>query len=100
VGSGEAAYAAFVPHPLPPDLPIDHKLLQHHSNGDRALGELAGLGRTMANPNLLVRPFIGREPVLSSWNEGTQADLLDLFTYTAERPPTSSSNSRSPIRPQ
>jgi Fic family protein len=87
IGSGEAAYSAFVPHPLPPDLPIDLKLLQRLSDADRALGELAGLGRTMANPNLLIRPFIGREAVLSSRIEGTQADLLDLFTYTAERPP-------------
>jgi len=50
---------------------------------DRALGELAGLGRAMPNPNLLIRPFIRREAVLSSRIEGTQADLNDLYAYEA-----------------
>jgi Fic family protein len=89
IGSSETGYWAFVPNPLPPELKIDLKFLQRLSEADRALGELAGLGRTMANPNLLIRPFIGREAVLSSRIEGTQADLLDLFSYTAERPPKS-----------
>jgi len=98
VGSGEAAYSAFVPHPLAPELQIDLNLMQRLSDADRALGELAGLGRTMANPNLLIRPFIGREAVLSSRIEGTQADLMDLFTYTAERPPKTEGVKHSDVR--
>ncbi|MEH2453607.1 Fic/DOC family N-terminal domain-containing protein [Nostoc sp.] len=32
----------------------------------------------MPNPNLLIRPFIRREAVLSSRIEGTQADITNL----------------------
>jgi Fic family protein len=83
IGQGDAAYHAFVPNPLPPDLPLDTALVRTLSDADRALGELAGLGRTMSNPNLLIRPFIHREAVLSSRIEGTQADLTDLYAYEA-----------------
>ncbi|HCA78756.1 MAG TPA: cell filamentation protein Fic [Bacteroidetes bacterium] len=87
VGSGDSGYWAFIPHPLPPELKIDFKFMQQLSEADRALGELAGIGRAMANPRLFVRPFISREAVLSSRIEGTQADLHDLFAYTAEGRP-------------
>jgi Fic family protein len=51
------------------------------------LGELAGLGRTMPNPHLLIAPFIRREAVLSSRIEGTQTDLSDLYAYEAGQLP-------------
>jgi Fic family protein len=81
VGQGEMAYAAFVPHPLPPSLSFEMDLVQMLSEADRALGELAGLGRTVPNPHLLIRPFIHREAVLSSRIEGTQANIADLYAY-------------------
>jgi Fic family protein len=87
IGSGDSQYWAFIPNPLPPELKIDFKFMEQLSEADRALGELAGIGRTMANPRLFVRPFISREAVLSSRIEGTQADLHDLFAYTAEGRP-------------
>jgi Fic family protein len=77
------AYHAFVPNPLPPALQLDPALVRTLSDADRALGELAGLGRTVTNPNLLIRPFIHREAVLSSRIEGTQAELADLYAYEA-----------------
>ncbi len=83
VGRGKAAYWAFVPDPLPPELSLDLPLLQTLSEADRALGELAGLGRTIPNPHLLIRPFIRKEAVLSSRIEGTQADVADLYAYEA-----------------
>jgi len=82
-GQGEAAYWAFMPHPLPPSLDLDRPLVQALSAADRALGELAGLGRNMPNPHLLIQPFIRREAVLSSRIEGTQADVVDLYAYEA-----------------
>ncbi|MEZ4861955.1 MAG: Fic family protein [Caldilineaceae bacterium] len=82
-GYGDAAYWAFVPHPLPPKLMLDLPLVQALSSADRALGELAGLGRNMPNPHLLIQPFIRREAVLSSRIEGTQADVADLYAYEA-----------------
>ena len=53
------------------------------SEADRALGELAGLGRSLPNPHLLIRPFVRREAVLSSRIEGTRASLSDLYAYEA-----------------
>jgi len=83
IGRDEFAYWAFAPNPLPPKLPLDLALLRSLSEADRALGELAGLGRTISNPHLLIRPFIHREAVLSSRIEGTQADVADLYAYEA-----------------
>lgn len=77
----------FVPDPLPPDLSWSKELVTILSAADRALGELAGLGRSLPNPHLLVRPFIRREAVLSSRIEGTQASLTDLYTYEAGQLP-------------
>lgn len=37
----------------------------------------------LPNPYLLVRPLVAREAVLSSRIEGTQADLINLYTYEA-----------------
>jgi Fic family protein len=78
-------YWAFMPNPLPPQIEFDRSLVRTLSEADRALGELAGLGRTLPNPNLLIRPFIRREAVLSSRIEGTQADVADLYAYEAKQ---------------
>jgi hypothetical protein len=50
---------------------------------DRALGLLAGAGRTLPNPHLLSRTLLRREAVLSSRIEGTQASLSDLVLFEA-----------------
>jgi Fic family protein len=76
---------AFVPNPLPPALTWTSELINDLSEADRALGELAGLGRTLVNPNLLIRPFMRREAVLSSRIEGTQATLDELYAYEDEQ---------------
>jgi Fic family protein len=86
IGRGDAAYRAFVPHPLPPALDFDAEMVRALSEADRALGELAGLGRAIPNPHLLIGPFIRREAVLSSRIEGTQADIADLYAYEAGQP--------------
>lgn len=78
-----SGYWAFVPHPLPPTFPWTPGLVSTLSEADRALGELAGLGRSLPNPHLLIRPFVRREAVLSSRIEGTRASLSDLYTYEA-----------------
>ena len=72
---------AFIPNPLPPALEPDWALVSLISEADRALAELAGAARTLPNPHLLIRPFIGREAVLSSRIEGTQASLSDIFLF-------------------
>lgn len=87
VGEGEAAYWSFLPHPLPPRIEWDVGLIQELSKADRSLGELAGLGRTIPNPHLLIHPFVRREAVLSSRIEGTQTDVAHLFAYEAVQMP-------------
>ncbi|MBI5653089.1 MAG: Fic family protein [Chloroflexi bacterium] len=83
IGQGEIAYSAFVPNVLPPTLNLDAELVRTLSEADRALGELAGLGRAIPNPHLLIGPFIRREAVLSSRIEGTQTDIAGLYAYEA-----------------
>jgi Fic family protein len=80
-----STYLAFVPNPLPPLLELDAALWRSLSTADRALGELAGLGRTLPNPQLLINPFMRREAVLSSRIEGTQAGIADLYAYEASQ---------------
>ena len=76
-------HRAFVPASLPRavDLPAD--VIMHLDEASRAVATLSGVGETIPNPHLLVRPFIRREAVLSSRIEGTQASLSDLLRYEA-----------------
>ena len=76
-------YWAFVRAALPPALTFSPSLVAALSDADRALGELKGLGGTLANPHLLIRPLARREAVLSSRIEGTRASLDDLLAYEA-----------------
>lgn len=84
-GDGKGRYSAFVPSPLPPKISLDLELLKSLSEADYALGQLAGLGRNIPNPTLLIRPFMRKEAVLSSRIEGTQADLKDVMFLEAEQ---------------
>ena len=79
-------YRAFVPPPLPPDISLAPALVRRLSAADRALGELAGLGRGLPNPELFSRALVRREAVLSSRIEGTVASLSDVAMFEAERP--------------
>jgi hypothetical protein len=79
-------YWAFAPNPLPPPIEWTPDLVSTLSDADRALGELAGLGRSLPNPHLLIRPFVHWEAVLSSRIEGTRASLSDLYAYEAAQP--------------
>lgn len=86
-GPVEAPYWAYCPAELPPNFTLDLKLSKLLSEADRALGELAGLGRNLPNPSLFVSPFLRREAVLSSRIEGTQSDLTDLYFFEAKQGP-------------
>ncbi|MCX6545418.1 MAG: Fic family protein [Acidobacteria bacterium] len=76
-------YQAYVPNPLPPPLDWSAGLVAALSRADLAIGRLAGEGRRLPNPHLLIRPFIRREAVLSSRIEGTQATLGELLAAEA-----------------
>ncbi len=76
-------YRAYVPAPLPPRLEWSDGLAAALSRADLAVGRLAGEGRRLPNPHLLIRPFMRREAVLSSRIEGTQATHGELLAAEA-----------------
>jgi len=53
------------------------------SEADAALGRLAGSGRLLPDPHLLVNAYITREAVSSSRIEGTQASVTEVFDAAA-----------------
>jgi len=76
-------YEAFVPNPLPPEIEMTPRLVRALSEADRFVGQLAGEGRNLPNPHLLMRSFVTQEAVLSSRIEGTQATLGELLASDA-----------------
>src|SRR3989475_4479739 len=76
-------YRAYVPEPLPPRFEWSAGLAAVLSVADRAVGRLAGEGRRLPNPHLLIRPFVQREAVFSSRIEGTQSTLGELLAAEA-----------------
>lgn len=79
---GTSVYG-FVPNTLPPKLNIDLALAKELSDATHALGELAGVGRRLPNPSLLINPFVRREAVLSSRIEGTHTSVEGLVLFEA-----------------
>lgn len=76
-------YQAYVPEPLPPGIAWSADLAAALSRADLAIGRLAGEGRRLPDPHLLIRPFVRREAVLSSRIEGTRATLGELLAAEA-----------------
>ncbi|MBI2171812.1 MAG: Fic family protein [Chloroflexi bacterium] len=72
-----------MPDPLPREMALSTPLIVALDKASRAVATLAGVGETIPNPTILVRPFMRREAVLSSSIEGTYASLSDLFLYEA-----------------
>lgn len=54
------------------------------ADAEAALGRLAGAGRLLPNPHLLIRPYLLREALASARIEGTQASLLGVLEAEAE----------------
>jgi Fic family protein len=76
---------AFVPAPLPPPNLDLGPLISLIGRANKALGELSGVGRTLRNPYLLIRPFMRREAVASSKIEGTVTTLSELFLFEIDK---------------
>ncbi len=80
---GSAAYVAFVPADLPRQLTLEPQTVRALSHADSRLGRLAGAGRILPQPHLLLLPYLTREAVASSRIEGTQASVSDVFEARA-----------------
>lgn len=82
----QRGYRAYLPPPLPPVTDIGASSLRRLSAADRAIGELAGVARSLLSPLLLLQTLVRREAVLSSRIEGTQSSLSDLVLFEVDRP--------------
>jgi Fic family protein len=76
-------YQAFHPNPLPPPIKWTRNLAVALANASTLVGKLAGEGRRLPNPHVLIRPFVRREAVFSSRIEGTQSTLGELLAAEA-----------------
>ena len=76
---------AFVPHPLPPPNLNLGGLVVPLEKATHALGELSGIGRSLPNPHLLIRPFTRVEAMASSKIEGTVTTMEELLFFSWKR---------------
>src|SRR5258708_35768509 len=76
-------YRAYHPNPLPPVIEWTQPLAVALANASTLVGKLAGAGRRLPNPHVLIRPFVRREAVFSSRIEGTQSTLGELLAAHA-----------------
>jgi len=76
-------YRAFHPNPLPPPIEWTPTLAVALADASNLVGKLAGEGRRLPNPHILIRPFVRREAVFSSRIEGTQSTLGELLASEA-----------------
>ena len=80
---GRFGFHTYVPARVPRRITLDEQTVMSLSEADSALGRLAGAGRLLPNPHILVRPYQIREAVASSRIEGTQASISDVFDASA-----------------
>lgn len=79
----QKGYWAFVPNPLPPDIPWSLGVISALSEAGRDLSRLNTLADAFPFNRSLIVPFVRQEAVLSSRIEGTQASLVDLYAFEA-----------------
>lgn len=80
---------AFVPHPLPPQPPLEltGELREKMDGALISLGRLDGISTLLPDPSLFLYMYVRKEAVLSSQIEGTQSSLSDLLLYESDAAP-------------
>jgi Fic family protein len=84
----EEEVRAFVPRPLPPvdpPLSLDSEALALLGRAERELSRLELAGEMVPSVDWFIYGFVRKEAVISSQIEGTQATLIDLLTFEAQR---------------
>lgn len=84
VGSAKGD-CAFIPDPLPAAFEMPPEIMQLWGDAKTELGRLDGIGRTLADPAILLVPLSRRESLRSSSLEGTFATPEQLINF--ERDP-------------
>jgi Fic family protein len=84
---GPHGYTAFFPKSIPRQLTISAENVVRLADAEAPLGRLAGAGRLLPAPHLLVSPYLRREAVASTRIEGTQASLVEVFDAEASDQP-------------
>lgn len=80
---GRHGYVAYFPAPIPRSLELPPSTVRLLGDAEGELGQLAGVGRLVPNPDLLLRPYLLREALSSTRIEGTQASMAEVFESDA-----------------
>ncbi|MBI2170157.1 MAG: Fic family protein [Actinobacteria bacterium] len=80
---GPHGFYAFHPKPIPRTIAFDPPTVMALADAEAALGRLAGAGRLLPNPHILIGPYMTREALASSSIEGTQASFSEVFEADA-----------------
>ncbi len=80
---GRHGYVAYFPTTMPRALDLPASTVRLLGEAEGALGRLAGVGRLLPNPDLLIRPYLLREALSSTRIEGTQASMAEVFEADA-----------------
>jgi Fic family protein len=89
IGTGDDAYQAFVPAPLPPVPSLklstaDRDLIERAS---RALEKLDGMTTLLPDTSLFIYAYVRKEALVSSQIEGTQSSFSDLLLFESDQVP-------------
>jgi Fic family protein len=80
---GPHGYVAYFPAPIPRSLELPPSAVRLLGDAEGELGQLAGVGRLLPNPDILLRPYLLREALSSTRIEGTQASMAEIFESDA-----------------
>jgi Fic family protein len=80
---GRHGYVAYFPAPIPRKLELPESTVRLLADAEGALGQLAGVGRLVPSPDLLIRPYLLREALSSTRIEGTQATMAEVLETEA-----------------
>ena len=75
---------AFLPRPMPPKWDFPNELWPLLVEARESLGTLNGIGQTLPDPLLLLRPLQNREAIASSRIEGTFVAPAQLLLYALD----------------
>ena len=80
---GRHGYVAYFAAPIPRALELPLSTVRMLADAEGALGQLAGIGRLVPRPDLLIRPYLLREALSSTRIEGTRATMAEVFENDA-----------------